>query len=448
MSEFRTHEPDAAQWQAELVKLQSELARERPRAVAPNSGPDPVSRQRPRRAGKLVLGLVALAVILVVLFGPGILGSILDRWDYARSVHRDRSSAEHGVRPQLDRRALIVVRGADGNPVRALANADALSEFVRRELGRAESARRDTHTRVHAALNARAAPVFTSMRERVADFADWYFAWPTSYRLTGKAMYSAAANAIKPSVMRLDDAVAYDLERYVEKRYRDIVMRPELSDPLLQWAYVHALETGHGGFQLALDGFDNRFQQFVATQTTYLDGMPSLENVSVVLDWDHQTKKLSLSGVERGTLEVARAVTLTAGGALVGKRVGAAVGAKLAQGISTRATATAARGVAVRLAGPYVARGLGTVAATAVGASGGPMGAVVGGATGLGLDYAINEGLEYAQRDSLEAGVSEALELQQRQWQQTMLSSLDEAVDVWFDDLMELLAAHGSRSRD
>ncbi|TFH47813.1 MAG: hypothetical protein E4H01_07570 [Lysobacterales bacterium] len=327
-----------------------------------------------------------------------------------------------------------------------MANADALSDFVRGELARAESARRDTHTRVRAALEARATPVFTDMRARVPEFADWYYAWPTSYRLTGKAMYSAAANVIKPSVMRLDDAVAYDLERYVEKRYLDIVMRPELSDPLLQWAYVHALETGHDGFQLALTRFDDRFQHFVANETTYLEGTPNLDDVSVVLEWDHQTKKLSISGVERGSLELARAVTLTAAGALVGKRVGAAVGAKLAQGISARATATAARGVAVRLAGPYVARGLGTVAATAVGASGGPMGAVLGGATGLGIDYAINEGIAFAERDSLEAGVSEALQLQQRQWQETMQSSLVEAVDVWFDDLAELLAAHDSRA--
>ncbi len=446
MSEFRASEPTTAQWQAELVKLQSEVARERPRAAAPP--PDPLPRHRRRRAPKLLLALVALAVILAVLFVPGILGSILDRWDYARSVHQDRSSAEHGVRPQLERRALVVLRDADGNTVRALANADALTDFVRRELKRAEIVRRDTHTRVRAALEARAAPVFMSMRDRVPAFADWYYAWPTSYRLTGKAMYSAAANVMKPSVMRLDDAVAHDLERYVEKRYRDIVMRPELSDPLLQWAFVHALETGQSGFQFALNGFDTRFQYFVSTQTTYLDGTANLDEVSVVLDWDHQTKKLTISGVERGALEVARSVTLAAGGALVGKRVGAAVGAKIAQSISGRATATAARGIAVRLAGPYVARGLGTAAATAVGASGGPMGAVVGGATGIGLDYVINEGIEYAERDSLEAGVTEALGIQQRQWQQIMQSSLSEAVDVWFDDLVELLAAYESRSDD
>jgi hypothetical protein len=442
MPEFRTTEPNTAQWQAELVKLQSELARERPRAAA--AIPDPAPRGRPRRGSKLVLALAALAVIVAVLFGPGILGSILDRLDYTSSVHHDRSSAEHGVRPQLDRKALVIVRDADGNPVRALANADDLSSFVRRELERVEIARRDTHTRVRAALEARAEPVFAGMRTRIPAFADWYYAWPTSYRLTGKAMYSAAANVMKPSVMRLDDAVAHDLERYVEKRYRDIVMRPELSDPLLQWAYVHALETGHGSFKFALSGFDDRFRHFVATQTTYLDGAPDLGKVSVVLDWNHQTKKLSISGVERGSLEVARAVTLSAGGALVGRRAGAAVGARLAQGITRRAATTTARGVAARLAGPYVARGLGTVAATAVGASGGPMGVVVGGAAGLGLDYAINEGVEYAERDTLEAGVADALDMQQRQWQQTMQTSLTQAVDVWFDDLAEMLAAYDS----
>ena len=441
MPEFRAHEPDTAQLQAELVKLQLEVAREGPRALGPS--PDPLPG---RRASKLLLALVALAVILAVLFGPGILGSILDRWDYAGRVGQDRSSAEHGIRPQLERQALVVVRDADGNPVRALANADALSDFVHRELKRVETARRDTHTRVRAALEARAAPVFASMRNRVPAFADWYYAWPTSYRLTGKALYSAAANVIKPSVMRLDDAVAYELQRYVEKRYRDIVMRPEVSDPLLQWAYVHALETGDAGFQFALHSFDDRFQRFVATKTTYLDSTPNLDDLSVALDWDHQTKKLSLSGVERGTLEVARAATLSASGAVVGKRMGAAIGARLAQGISARAAVTPARGVAARLAGPYVARGLGTVAATAVGASGGPMGAVVGGATGLGLDYAINQGIEYAERDSLETSVTEALKLQQRQWQQIMQSSLAEAVDIWFDDLAELLAAYESRS--
>ena len=442
MSESRTYEPLTAEWQAELVKIQSELARERRAAPAPAEERRP--RPRRRRASRLLLALVALATILAILFGPGIVGSILDRLDYLSSVHRDRSVAHHGVRPQLPHTALVISRDADGNTVRSLANAEALSEFVREEIERAETARRDTHARVRAALAARADPVFASMRTRVAAFADWYFAWPTSYRLTGKALYSAAANMVKPSVMRLDDAVAYDLERYVEKRYQDIVMRPEVSDTLLQWAYAHAFETGSDGFQMALGGFDDRFRQFVATRTTYLDSSPDPATVSVVLDWDHQTKKLSISGMERGTLEVARGVTLTAGGALVGRRAGAAVGAKVAQGIGRRAAATTTRGVAARLAGPYVARGLGTVAATAVGASGGPMGLVVGGAAGLGLDYAINEGVEFAERDSLEASIREGLEIQQRQWQETMQSALTEAVDVWFDDLAEMLAAYES----
>ena len=79
MQEFRAHEPDAARWQSELIKLQSELARDRPRTAAPVM--DPVDRRRPRGSSKFLLVLAALALILAVLFGPGILGSILDRWD-------------------------------------------------------------------------------------------------------------------------------------------------------------------------------------------------------------------------------------------------------------------------------------------------------------------------------------------------------------------------------
>ena len=123
MSEFRAHEPDAAQWHAELVKLQSQVARERASEAASTS--EPIARQRPRRASRLILALVALAVILAVLFGPGILGGILDRWDYARSVHHDRSSAAHGIRPQLERQALVVVRALreGGAPARMSAAA-------------------------------------------------------------------------------------------------------------------------------------------------------------------------------------------------------------------------------------------------------------------------------------------------------------------------------------
>ena len=426
-----------------LEKIQAEVAREH--LPAEPREPAPAAVPKPRRVSRLLLALVALAVILALVLGPGIVGSILDRWDHARSVHSDRSRVAHGVSPQTKRQALIVLRDENGRPVRALADEEALSEFVRREFRLLERARLDTHARVREALDARTAPVFAAMRTRISEFADWYYAWPTSYRLMGKAMYSATANFARPSVMSLDDAVAYDLERYVEKRYHDIVQRPEISDPMLQWSYVHAFEQGHAGFQSALADFDDRFLRFVATHSDYLEGEARVEDISMVLDWDHQTKKLSLTGVERDSLESARGIALASAGAMVGGRAGAAVGRTVARRITRRVAAGTARGVAVRLAGPFVARGLSTAAATAVGASGGPVGALVGGATGLGIDYAINEGIEYAGRDALEARLSEALDVQQRQWQLAMEDSLAGAVDVWFDDLTEMLAAYDSR---
>jgi hypothetical protein len=441
MNNFDASEPSPAEWLETLEKVQAEVARDRrlPRL------PRPAADRKPRRFGKLLVALMALAVILAVVLGPGILGSLLDRLDYARSVHGDRSRIVHGVQPQVKRRAVLVLRNGNGESVRVLADEAALGEFVRDEFQRLQRARARTHAHVRSSLTSRAAPVFTAMRGRVPEFADWYYAWPTSYRLTGKAMYSAAAHVVRPGVMGLDDAVAYDLERYVEKRYHDIVQRPEISDPLLQWAYVHAFEAGHGEFQTALAGFDQRFRRFVASHTDYLESREDGDDISITLDWDHQAKKLSVTGFERGAVESARGVALAAAGAMVGRRAGAAVGRQVSRAITRRVAAGTARGLATRLAGPFVARGLGTATATAVGASGGPVGALAGGAVGLGIDYAINEGIEYAERPRLETRMVEAVTLQERQWQEAMHASLGEAVDVWFDDLAEMLAAYRSR---
>lgn len=438
MSDTHLPEPLTGTWQADLVRLHAEAARERlpargSRYPAPERAPERAPRgttRGSRRPRGLVMGLVTLAIILTVLFGPGIVGSLLDRLDYARSVHRDRSSIDTNVRPQTSRRALVVYRDRDGRAVRALANEAELSEFVRAEFRRLQAGREETRERARAMLAAGATPVFATMRERVEGFGDWYFAWPTSYRLTGKAMYSAASHALAPSVMRLDDAVAYDLERYVEKRYRDIVQRPEISDPQLRNAFAQSMEQGRAGFLSALAGFDDRFQTFVAKHTTYLGEAPEAGDMQVELDWDHQAKTLTLTGAERGVVESTRGVALAVAGAVVGRQMGAAAGRAIAGRI------------AGRLAGPYVARGLGTATATAVGASGGVVGMVVGGATGLGIDYLINEGMAYAQRDDLEARLHESLAAQEHLWNAEMRDAIDAAIDVWFDDLTEMLARY------
>ncbi|MDX1434061.1 MAG: hypothetical protein R3286_16585 [Gammaproteobacteria bacterium] len=435
MTDTHLPEPLDGDWQQDLIRVHAEAARER----LPERGRGPLPERRreearaaPVRASRrprgLLLGLVTLAIILAVLFGPGIVGSVLDRIDYRSSVHGDRSSIASGVRPQTARSALLVYRDREGNTVRALANEAELSAFVRAEFRRLQAGREEARARAQAVLEAGAAPVFATMRERVAEFGDWYFAWPTSYRLTGKAMYSAAAHTLRPSVMRLDDAVAYDLERYVEKRYRDIVQRPEVSDAQLGDAFTRAMTQARAEFDSALAGFDDRFQTFVAERTTYLGETSGAGDAVVRLDWDNQAKKLTLTGVERGAVEATRGVALAVAGAVVGRQVGAAAG-----------RAVAGR-MAARLAGPYVARGLGTATATAVGASGGVVGMVVGGATGLGIDYLINEGMAYAQRDELEARLHESLAMQEQLWQSQMRAAIDEAVDIWFDDLTELLA--------
>jgi hypothetical protein len=63
----------------------------------------------------------------------------------------------------------------------------------------------------------------------------------------------------------------------------------------------------------------------------------------------------------------------------------------------------------------------------------------VGALGGLGIDYAINEGLELTQRETFVADVQDALTTTQVGWQKIMQQSLQEAINVWLNDTIQLL---------
>ena len=67
ISEFPSQEPTTGQWKAELLKIQSDIARDRP-AEAPAVA-DEAPRRRSGRGTKLVLALVAAAIIVALIFG-------------------------------------------------------------------------------------------------------------------------------------------------------------------------------------------------------------------------------------------------------------------------------------------------------------------------------------------------------------------------------------------
>ncbi|MFZ0257768.1 MAG: hypothetical protein WAN46_19485, partial [Gammaproteobacteria bacterium] len=387
--------------------------------------------------------IVGVTVITVGLFlGRSLFDSLVARLDHQRAVHEDQTAVTAGVQAQVKPKVLLVYRNKEGRRIRVLADEEQFSAFVRAQVAQLEQARRALAARAAQRLRARTAPAFSAMQQRVDAFADWYFAWSTTYDLAAKAIISSVSNAFRPGVMGVGEAVEYDLERYIERHYRDIVLRPEQSDTALAQGYRETLSDLYQDFLSSMATFDEAFQNFVASNTTYLAEPVDTQETRLVLDWDSQVKKLSLAGYEHGLTRPALGAALVTGMALAGRTGGAAAGKVFAQAALRRSAAAGARGVGARLAAPYLGRVAATATGATIGAVSGPAGAILGAAAGLGGDYLLNEAVEFVKRDGFEAEVLATLEAQERNWQATMLPSLEGAVDTWFGDMIQLLVSY------
>ncbi len=377
---------------------------------------------------------MVLALWVAVFFGRNLVDTWLARMDYHRAVHPDRSVAETGIRPQVRPRITLVYRDRDGQRVRVLADQAAFSAFVRTSMVHLEGARREIQDGASGRISVALDPTFATMHARVGDFADWYYAWSTSYKLMGKVVSAAATNAFRPSAMGLSEAVGYELEGYLHEHYQEIVLRPEVTEPRLRQAYRSTLATLHADYLDVMAALDERFQAFVAEQTTHLNESQHGAEVRFTMDWESHRHKLSVAGHERGGLEAARGIGLAAAGAVAGKGAGAAAGKTLAGVVS--------RGITTRMAAPYAGRLTTTAGGAAVGALGGPVGFAVGGAVGLGVDYLVNEGVELTGRDDLEMTLHQGVTVTRAELEGVMADSLTQAVQIWFDDSIQLLAAY------
>lgn len=398
-----------------------------------------LGRRRSSRGVGLYGRLVWFAGLFLTLwmlsfFGSSVLNAWLARLDHRQLAHPDRSVADSAVRSQVKPRVALVYRTQDGRRLRVLAHQEDFSRFVSSSMARLEAARTSLQGEVPRVLEAALRPTFTELDTRVEDFADWYFAWSTSYRLMGRAASAAATNALRPGAMDLSDAVDYELSRYMQRQYGEIVLQPERTDTRLQQQFVSALERLHRHYLDVMADLDADFLVFVTENTTHLDESLPVEEATLTVDWNSHLHKLSVAGYERGGLEAARGAGLVVAGGMLGRTLGAAT--------IRRVSVTAARGLAPRLAAPYLGRATAAAAGAGVGVLGGPVGIVVGGAAGLGIDYLINEGVELTQRDDFEADVRDGLAVTQGQVQSVMEKELQQSVQVWFDDSIQLLAAY------
>jgi len=280
------------------------------------------------------------------------------------------------------------------------------------------------------------AKVFINAHKRTERFADWYFAYSTTYVILWEATTSATGHVFSAEATTLSEAVSIDVEKYLHKHYEEIVLRPETMDPQLRAAYKMALQNTHNQYVKTVAKMHTDFQAFVNKYTTHLDA-PMEENIELTLDWRNQFNKINMAEYEKGPKGAALGAALAGGGAVVGKTVMAGVAGK---GIATKAVAGAAtKGIFAKMATPFVSKAVLAASGGAIGTLGGPVGAVVGTIGGLGVDYAINEGVELTQRDTFVSDVREALSTTQNEWEQEMQKSLQQAIKIWINDTIQLL---------
>jgi hypothetical protein len=384
----------------------------------------------------------ALLVTLAIGLGRSVWDSARDRLEWLLPVHRDGSAADPGVRRSTRPLAMLVYRTTDGHEVRTLVDEDRLGAFVAGQVRGLEVRRAALRAEARERLGHATAPVFHGMDGRAPAFVDWYLAWGTGYELLGVAAVSLASHALSPGVMGLQDAIGLDLERHIEGRYRELVLRPEQSDPALRQAYEDTLVTLHGRVLALVAEMDADFQGFLARESAILDAREATSHTRLTLDWEAQTKKLSGPDGAAVLLDPSRGLGLMAGGALAGKAVGGAAGRAVAQGLAARTAAPATVRLGSRLASPVVTRMLTATAGASAGAAGGPVGLALGGAIGLGADYLVNMATGHLQRTEVEDTVRATLSAHQQAWDRMLADSLVEGVDAWLDDVSAFLAQH------
>jgi hypothetical protein len=411
-------------------------------------GHSPDARGLRIRLNKVVsLGVAVFAALFVlVTVGHQVIDSLLVRFEQSRSVHRDRSTFAGPARPSVPRTLQIAYRNAEGQTIEILVEEAAYARFVVESHAYLRDRQRAAQAELPELVTHQLQPIEARTQERVEDYANWYFAWGTSYQLMLEAAKSLIQHAPAVEVASLKDMVSHDVGTYIQRHYEEIVLYPEATDPDIRRAFEAAYEAAQENYRAALAELDTRFQAFVLEHAPHARPLVRGEIArKVEIDWQSHSHKLRLARLDKGSALDASRGALVVAGAVVGARVGGGVaGSVAARAAGGRVAASAARQLAVRSAAPFASRAASmTTGAVGGSAMGGPVGFAVGGGVALLADYLISKGVEMAQRDAFEAEARETVNVTYREMAQAMTDSLVQHTNVWFDDTVQLLAPFG-----
>ncbi|HHB92838.1 MAG TPA: hypothetical protein ENK59_06485 [Thioploca sp.] len=382
------------------------------------------------------------AVIIVLLFVISIFGrqwydSLVALLDYNKIVHSDNSIVKTGVHSQVTPQIALVYKNKNGKQVRVIADAQEYSIFVNQQVANLEIAKSRLHKQTEQLLNTRLATVFNAMSERIDRFADWYFAYTTTYKILWEATTSATKHTFSTEASTISEGVSIDVEKYLHKHYENIVLRPEITDPQLQYVYRDIIKEIHSNYVRELSNMQTDFQAFVAKYTTHLETPSTIES-ELILDWNSQFNKINMAEYEKGPKSAILGAALAASGAVTGK-IAAGTTGKVIASQATVASKVVTTGVFTKLAAPFVSKAVLAGTGGAIGSLGGILGTIIGAVGGISLDYAINEGMELTQRDTFITDVQTAIDTTKAEWEKEMLNSLQNAIDIWMEDTIQLL---------
>jgi hypothetical protein len=340
----------------------------------------------------------------------------------------------------------IAYRNAEGQIIEVLGEEAAYGRFVVDSHAFLRERQRAAQVELAKLVAQQLQPIEARTQARVEDYADWYFAWGTSYQLLVEAAKSLLQHAPAVEVAFLKDMVAHDVGAYIQRHYEEIVLDPEATDPDIRRAFEAAYQAAQKTYRAALAELDTRFQAFVQEHAPHARPVVRGEIARTVeIDWHSHAHKLRLARLDKGSALDASRGGLVIAGALGGARVGGVVaGSVAATAAGGRIGASAARQLAVRAAAPFASRAASmTTGAVGGSALGGPVGFAVGGGVALVADYLISKGIEFAQREAFEADARETVGVTYREMGQAMTDSLEQHTSVWFDDTVQLLVPFG-----
>ena len=372
--------------------------------------------------------------------GRSFIDSIFDKIESNKVIHQDETKISSGVQSEVKNTIILVYKNEGGELKRVAADKSSLTEFAETHLPVLEEKRKEIRERVRGSIAADNKETLKTIYTRITEYADWYFAYTTTYKILGVAISSATTHAFETSFNPLLDAVALDVEKYLEDHFEKIVLKPELSDPLFQQNYQKNLKYAHKQYLSVMANLNSGFQKYVSTNTSHLNNLNE-NQIEMEIDWASQFHKVSMAGYEKGTGGAVVGAALTIGGAFTGKAIGGAIGKAF---VGKVIASSAGKSLIAKLSAPFVSKGVSVAGSAAAGGSagtavGGPVGTVVGAGVGVLVDYAINEGVELVNRDTFEQDTRLAIESFEIELNNNESASIEEAVDIWFNDVINLL---------